>query len=152
MYVLPKSLRAQLSWVTRLHCADKKKQKIVMIDHLSWSASAHRRTAAESRSEAQLLHPTHSLAPFPGNLCSGAGPINASLRRVTLPVITRFLGQIIHSQRLPGSHHSCSCIRDRASASTAPAQPSPGRREQHTPWELWFSHLIFMSWKYLSGT
>lgn len=88
-------------------------------------ASAHDRAAARSYSDAKLLHTTYFLTPFPSNSCSGFGPINASLWRLTLTVITCFFGQIIHSQCLPGFYHSCSFIKDsRASASNAPARVS----------------------------
>lgn len=96
-------------------------------EHLSWPASGHHRMAAGSYSEAKLFYSTYYLAPFSGYLCSGFGPINASLWRLTLVVITCFLDQISHSRHLPVFFffHSCSFIKDnRASASDAPARAS----------------------------
>ena len=94
-------------------------------EHLSWPASGHHRTAARSYSEAKLFYSTYYLTPFSSYLCSGFGPINASLWRLTLVVITCFLDQISHSRHLPGFFHSCSFIKDnRAFASDAPARAS----------------------------
>ena len=71
-------------------------------EHLSWPESGHHRTATGSYSEAKLFYSTEYLASFSGYLCSGFGPIDASLWRLTLVVITCFLDQISHSWHLPG--------------------------------------------------
>lgn len=82
------SLRGGMHWVSTW-------------EHLSWPASGHHRMAAGSYLEAKLFYSTYYLAPFSGYLCSGFGPINASLWRLTLVVITCFLDQISHSRHLP---------------------------------------------------
>ena len=94
-------------------------------EHLSWPASGHHRAAAGSYSEAKLFYSTYYLTRFSSYLCSGFGPINASLWRLTLVVITCFLDQISRPWHLPGSFHSRSFIKDnRAFASDAPARAS----------------------------
>lgn len=92
-------------------------------EHPSWSPSSHHRSTTGCYSEAKLFYSTDYLTPFPGNLCSGFGPINASLWRLTLMVITCLLSQIIHSWHLPGFDHSYSFIKD----SRAPYNDAPVR-------------------------